>query len=160
MSRLDSFIRRMSAQRDILNVISEDVAGLDGPIVELGLGNGRTYDHLRSLFPERRIIVFDRKMAAFASSKPAARDFVEGEIRDTTPEFAGIDAALVHSDVATGYAEIDDETIAWLADITVPLLQPGGFAASGMPLEDARLEPLDLPPTVAAGRYFLYRRLA
>ncbi|MEJ0068675.1 MAG: class I SAM-dependent methyltransferase [Pseudomonadota bacterium] len=28
-------------------------------MLELGLGNGRTYDHLRSLFPDHEIFVFD-----------------------------------------------------------------------------------------------------
>ena len=32
----------------------------DGPVIELGLGNGRTYDHLRERLPGRRIIAFDR----------------------------------------------------------------------------------------------------
>ncbi len=60
MSRLDSFIRRMLAQRACLNWAAEAVAGIAGPVLELGLGNGRTYDHLRELLPEREIYVFER----------------------------------------------------------------------------------------------------
>ena len=59
MSRLDSFIRRMAAQRDILNALAPALHGITGPILEFGLGSGRTYDHLRGLFPDRRIIVFE-----------------------------------------------------------------------------------------------------
>ena len=58
MSRLDSFIRRMTAQRDILNHICDTVKELEGPVLELGLGNGRTYDHLRERFPEQVIPVY------------------------------------------------------------------------------------------------------
>jgi hypothetical protein len=159
MSRLDSHIRRVTAQRDILNSIASDVTGMEGPIIELGLGNGRTYDHLRGLFAERRIVAFDRALNAFRGSIPDAEDLVIGEIRDTAARFAGVEAALVHSDIATGYSEIDDVTATWLPDITVPLLRIGGFAVSGIPLDHERLRRLPVPPGVATDRYFLYRRL-
>ena len=42
MSRLDSFIRRLTAQRDVLNHICARMElPADGPIMEIGLGNGR-----------------------------------------------------------------------------------------------------------------------
>ena len=50
MSRLDSFIRRLEAQRACLNRAAELIGDLEGVVLELGLGNGRTYDHLRELF--------------------------------------------------------------------------------------------------------------
>ena len=49
MSRLDSFIRRVTAQRDCLNRVAEIIEYHEGLILEMGLGNGRTYDHLREL---------------------------------------------------------------------------------------------------------------
>ena len=55
MSRLDSFIRRLEAQRACLNQAAALIVGLDGAVLELGLGNGRTYDHVRELFPDREI---------------------------------------------------------------------------------------------------------
>jgi trans-aconitate methyltransferase len=94
MSRLDSFIRRLIAQRDILNFVATDLElPRDGAVLELGLGNGRTYSHLRELFPARRIIAFDRALVAHAASAPPARDLVLGEIRDTAAAFAGRAAA-------------------------------------------------------------------
>ena len=50
----------MIAQRECLNWAAEAVAGVAGPVLELGLGNGRTYDHLRERLPEREIYVFER----------------------------------------------------------------------------------------------------
>ncbi|TIS83279.1 MAG: hypothetical protein E5X00_05295, partial [Mesorhizobium sp.] len=47
MSRLESFIRRLTAQRDILDQVCAEVAKIEGPILELGLGNGRTFHPLR-----------------------------------------------------------------------------------------------------------------
>ena len=68
MSRLDSFIRRMQGQRDCLNRAAELIAGIPGPVLELGLGNGRTYDHLKEILPDREIFVFDRRIAATFSA--------------------------------------------------------------------------------------------
>ncbi len=79
MSRLDSFIRRLCAQRDILNSIRDDIHAMPGTIIELGLGNGRTYDHIRELFPNRRIIAFDRAMRSFESSTPDEGSLVVGK---------------------------------------------------------------------------------
>ena len=158
MSRLESTIRRLSAQRDILDEISARLAGMNGPVVELGLGNGRTYDHLRQRLPERRIIAFDRALAAHRSSTPPEGDLVLGEIRDTAARFAGIGAALVHADIGTGYEELDLVTLTWLPQLVVDLLAPTGLAASGLPLEHPALASLPLPPGVREGRYFVYRR--
>jgi len=63
VSRLDSFIRRLEAQRACLDLAAALVRQLDGVILELGLGNGRTYDHLRELCPGRKIYVCERLVA-------------------------------------------------------------------------------------------------
>jgi hypothetical protein len=158
VSRLDSFIRRVSAQRDVLNHVCGLVARLDGPVLELGLGNGRTYDHLRERLPGRRIIAFDRALGAHANSRPPGQDLVLGEIRETAQAYKGIGAALVHADIETAYAEIDTETARWLAALMPALLARGGLAASGLALANPELEPLFLPEGVPAERYFIYRR--
>ena len=158
MSRLDSFIRRVSAQRDVLNHVCDLVAMREGPVLELGLGNGRTYDHLRERLPGRRIVAFDRALGAHASSRPPEQDLVLGEIRATAQAFKGIGAALVHADIETAYADVDAETARWLAVLMPSLLAPGGLAASGLALPNSQLEPLSLPEGVPAERYFLYRR--
>lgn len=157
MSRLDSFIRRLTAQRDILNHVATDLDLPPGSIFELGLGNGRTYSHLQELFPDRRIIAFDRALAAHPASVPPSDCLVLGEIGDTTLAFRGAGAALVHADIGTALAVQDQETLAWLADRVVEMLAPGGVAVSGLPLDHPALAPLPLPQSVAKGRYFLYR---
>ena len=160
MSRLDSFIRRLTAQRDILNRIANEL-GIpeDGPILEVGLGNGRTYSHLRSLFPDRRIIAFDRTLNAHASSVPEDDDLVLGEIAETARAFIGQGAALVHADIATAYPDVDAETLTWLPGLACELLAKGGICASGLPLDDPRLRALPIPDGIAPDRYFLYERL-
>ena len=60
MSRLDSMLRRLAAQRDGLNWAAEQTAGLEGDVVDFGLGNGRTYNNEYHFLIEIR----DGKIAA------------------------------------------------------------------------------------------------
>ncbi|MGV1916424.1 class I SAM-dependent methyltransferase [uncultured Agrobacterium sp.] len=160
MSRLDSFIRRLSAQRDILNHVHGDLdLPADGPIMEIGLGNGRTFNHLRELFADRRIVAFDRAMGAHASSVPEEGNLVLGEIDQTAKDWVGIGAALVHADIGTGYDEKDAVTLTWLPQIVSGMLAKGGIAVSGLPLKEPSLDPLPVPDTVPTDRYFLYRKI-
>ena len=70
MSRLDVFIGRMKAQRACIDEVATKITRIAGPVLELGLGNGRTYDHLRISFPDREIFVFDREIAAHPDCIP------------------------------------------------------------------------------------------
>ena len=158
MSRLDSFIRRLTAQRDILNDIKDLLAAIEGPVLELGLGNGRTFDHLRELFPDRRIVAFDRVANAYGPSMPDAANLVLGEIKETSKDFIGIGAALAHADIGTGYPDKDAVTLTWLPQVMAGVLTANGVAVSGLPLEHPELEALPLPSSVKEGRYFIYRR--
>jgi hypothetical protein len=158
MSRLDSFIRRLTAQRDILNSIVGMVGPLEGPVIEFGLGNGRTYDHLREIFAGRRIIAFDREVRSYSASTPPAEDMVTGDIRETGQRFLGVNAALAHADIGTGHDDIDAVTLTWLPQLMAGVLRSGGIAVSGLPLDRPELTPLPLPDGIKSGRYFLYRR--
>ena len=83
MTRLDSAIRRLQAQRTCLDWAVSKIATLPGPVLELGLGNGRTYDHLRSKLPGRRIFVFERKVAAHPECIPDDQYLFEGDVEKT-----------------------------------------------------------------------------
>lgn len=160
MSRLDSFIRRMTAQRDILNQIAQQASLPEaGDIMELGLGNGRTYSHLRELFPERRIIVFDRAVMAHESCVPPDNNLVLGEIVETARSYIGCDAAMVHADIGSGSDAIDAVTVQWLPPLVSSLLAVGGIAVSGLPLQISELAPLSIPDSIDSHRYFLYQRM-
>ena len=159
MSRLDSFIRRMSAQRDILDALPGRLAPVPGLVLEFGLGNARTYDHLRERFPERRIVVFESVVVEGVRPRPAPDDFVLGDLRETAAAWPDGCAALVHSDIESGDAADDAVLRTWLAGIVARLLVPGGFAVSGCALPDQRLAPEPLPPGIAEGRYHVFRRV-
>jgi hypothetical protein len=160
VSRLDSFIRRLEAQRACLDRAAALIAALAGPVLELGLGNGRTYDHLRTILPGRDIFVFERAVAAHPDCVPPADRLILGDVRDTLPaardRFAG-SAALAHIDIATGETEASRALAASLAQLIAPLLRPGAVVVSEPPLVLAGWRALELPAEVRSGRYHLYR---
>ena len=162
MSRLDSFIRRLEAQRACLDRAAALIRDLPGPVLELGLGNGRTYDHLREILPGRDIFVFDRRVAAHPLCIPPADRLILGDLRETLPAartaFAE-QAALVHMDVATGEIEASRALAAELAPLLIPLMRRGALLVSEPPVETAELAPEPVPAEVAPGRYHLYRRV-
>ena len=160
MSRLDSFIRRLEAQRACLERAVALVDGLAGPILELGLGNGRTYDHLRQLCPAREIFVFDRQVAAHPDCIPDPAHLLLGDIRETLPQAIarfGRSIALVHSDMGTGDAVSNARVAGFIAASLPRLVLPGGVVISDQPQSLEGAEALDLPEGVSPGRYFLYR---
>jgi hypothetical protein len=162
MSRLDSFIRRLEAQRACLDATPTWIGDLPGPILELGLGNGRTFDHLRGLFPEREIFVFERQVAAHPDCIPDPDHLILGDIRETLPAAAGRlpePAALVHNDIGTGDAAANAALAHWLGKALPPLTRPGAVILSDQALEDPLLASQPLPAALPAGRYFLYRRV-
>jgi len=161
VSRLDSFIRRLEAQRACLNHAAELIAGLDGVALELGLGNGRTYDHLRELFPDREIYVCERQVAAHPDCVPPPERLILGDMRETLPAACarlGGRVALAHLDVGTGDAAANRVLAAELMPLVMPLLCISAIIVSDPPLDSAALEMVPLPDGVAAGRYHLYRR--
>ncbi len=160
MSRLDSFIRRMEAQRDCLAHAAALAAAVPGPVLELGLGNGRTYDHLREILPGREIFVFDRRIAAHPDCIPDAAHMMLGEVTETLPALhvrIGAAAALAHSDLGTG----DDAANAVLAKTVAPLIDalmaPGGIVVANYRMAVPRWREQPLPAGVSPGRYFIYR---
>jgi hypothetical protein len=162
MSRLDSFIRRIEAQRACLNRAAALIRGIDGIVLELGLGNGRTYDHLRELFPEREIHVCERLVAAHPDCVPPAAFLILGDMRETLPALRGRfggRVALAHCDAGTGDRSGNVALAAELAPSITALLCRGGVLVSDPPVAAAGLEELMLPDGIAAGRYHLYRRL-
>lgn len=160
MSRLDSFIRRLEAQRACLDLAAGLIAELDGDVLELGLGNGRTYDHLRQLFPDRTIYVCERRLAPHPDCIPPAQLLLLGDMRDTlrtARQPLGGRVALAHLDPATGDVAASRALAAELAPLILPLLRPGGVLVSEPAIARDELSPVPLPESVAPGRYNLYR---
>jgi SAM-dependent methyltransferase len=160
MSRLDSFIRRLEAQRACLDRAAELIQSIEGVVLELGLGNGRTYDHLRELFPDREIFVCERRVAAHPDCVPPPERLILGDMRETLPAARGSlggRVALAHFDVGTGDAAANLAMAAELTRHIVPLLRPRGVLVSDPPINAPELAILPLPNGIAAERYHLYQ---
>jgi len=129
-------------------------------VLELGLGNGRTYDHLRGLFPDREIWVFERQMAVHVHSRPDPSRLIPGDIRETLPEARSRwshEVVLAHADLGSGNPEVDD-ALAKLVSANLPqLMTPGGLVLSDQDLSAGDWTAISLPSTVEPGRYYIFR---
>lgn len=160
MSRLESAIRRLSAQRDCIDFAAQAIREIAGPVLEFGLGNGRTYDHLRERLPDRDIYVFDRRIAAHPACVPPEEFMFLGDIRDTLPTAAqtiGAKAALAHLDIGTGDKAASADMAAWLGPMLEPLLADGAIVVADQALAVAAFKAAEPPASVPPGRYFIYR---
>ncbi len=162
MSRLDSFIRRLEAQRACLDRAAELIGDIPGFVLELGLGNGRTYDHLRSLFPDRAIYVCERQVAAHPLCVPPPEMLILGDMRQTLAAVQGRlggRIAFAHLDVGTGDRAANQVLASELTPSLIPLLCPGAVLAADPAIDCPQLAMLPLPAGIAPGRYHLYRRV-
>lgn len=157
MSRLDSMLRRLTAQRDGLNWAAEQISTIKGDVLDMGLGNGRTYDHLREVMGTRRIWVIDRVLQSHPSCVPPENDFLKGEARPMLEQLAagGHKIALAHYDFGFGVKEKDVAEAAALSPVIAQVMAPGGIIVSGQPLTG--FEELSGPAGIPAGRYMFYR---
>jgi len=161
LTRLDKAIRRLEAQRAVLDWAAGEVAAVSGLVLELGLGNGRSYDHLRKRLAGRDIFVFERKVEAHPDTIPPDERLILGNLEDTLPAARARFAekvALVHSDIGTGDDSRNAAFAAWLGPHIRPLIAPGGIVASDQHLEALGDWAMPLPDGVGEGRYYLYRR--
>jgi hypothetical protein len=160
VSRLDSAIRRLQAQRACLDWAVGEIAGQGGPVLELGLGNGRTFDHLRARLPEREIFVFEREVAAHPDCIPDDDHLLLGDFHDSLPGALGrigARAALAHCDIGSGDRALTARLAAFVGPALAPILAPGAVVVADQPLQIPRGRSVSLPDGVAPGRYHLYR---
>lgn len=160
-SRLDLFIDRMVSQRACLDHAIALTAELPGPVYELGLGNGRTYHHLRQNVRGRDIYVFERAVASHPDSTPPEAALVLGDIRETLPatlERFGATASLIHADLGGHNREKNDRFARMISPLIEPHLAQGGLMVSSDRMYFEGLEELPLPPGAVEGRCFIYRR--
>ncbi len=150
----------MLAQRDCINFAAGAIEHIPGPALELGLGNGRTYDHLREVLPARDIYVFELVVKAFASCRPPEDRLFLGEVTlnlARAVKTLGKTAALAHCDLGTSDKRKNAELAAQIAPLLDPLMAQGGIVVSNMPMIGNGWATLPEPPGVKPGRYFLYQ---
>ncbi len=161
MSRLDVFILRMQAQRACIDEAAAHLKALPGSVLEVGLGNGRTYDHLRQRFTKRDIFVFDREVAAHPDCVPEAEYLRLGDFRISMPAFAQVSqltAAFIHADIGSANRTASTRLAADLAPFWLKILAPGAYLACDQQIDLPGLLPMALPVGASLGAYFFFRK--
>jgi len=152
------FIRRLMAQRACLERAADLAAQLPGPALQLGLGDGSAFDHLREILRRREIIVFDAgPVSSPIPDAPEPNERIPGDPRETLPRHwdrLKRSVALVH----LNFPVTDQPRLAGeLAPLIAPILRPGAVVVSEKPLELPGWEALPPPEGVREGRHYLYR---
>lgn len=161
MSRLDVFIDRMVSQRACLDFAIAATADMGGPVFELGLGNGRTYHHMREKIAGRDIYVFERAIASHPDSTPAPEFAILGDVTETLPQALdrfGPNASLIHADLGGHNLQKNDAFARRVSPLIEPLLAPGGLMVSSDRMYFETLSEQPLPEGAVPGRCFIYRR--
>lgn len=161
MTRLDLFIARMVSQRACLDFAISQTTSISGPVFELGLGNGRTYHHMRERITDGRpIYVFERAVASHPDSTPPDELTILGDVRETLPaalERFGASVSLVHADLGGHNLKKNDEFARLVSPLVEPLLASGGLMVSSDRMYFDHLKELPLPEGAIEGRCFIYR---
>jgi hypothetical protein len=151
----------MVSQRACLDFAIADTSMMTGPVFELGLGNGRTYHHLRERITGRDIHVFERAVASHPDSTPPENLTILGDVMETLPQTLarmGPVASLVHADLGGHNREKNDAFARKISPLVEPLLAPGGLMVSSDRMYFETLSEVPLPPGAVEGRCFIYRR--
>ena len=164
-SRLDRMIARLITQRAFIEYAATLLPSIPGPILEIGLGKGRTFSHLRVLFPDRPIFAFDREIHAPDDCVPDMQFMMLGDFRQSVPAVAAklpAKAAFAHADIGTFGRAGDAELAAFLAEQLPALLAPGAVVIGDREMRTRRLAPLPapavpLPRGIDPWPYFIYR---
>ncbi|MCP4326834.1 MAG: hypothetical protein GY791_00125 [Alphaproteobacteria bacterium] len=153
-------IDRLTTQRACLEFAAGDIAARDGPVLEIGLGKGRTYSHLRALLPRREIFAFDREVHAPADAQPDAAHILLGDFRETLPAAAaviGAPAALIHADIGSEKPARDAKLAAAIAPHLAVLAAPAALVLCDRALPVPAWTRLPLPKGAGDWEYFVYR---
>lgn len=161
ISRLEKTLYRLQAQKICLDWAFEAIRETPGPVVELGLGHGRTFDHLRRGLPGREIHVFDRANNAAADCQPDPAFLHLGEIAERLPA-AGKTLSgrvvLANSDIGSFSKKSNERAAEMASRLLPPVMAPGGYVMSDLPLKMEGFDEAPLPAGAPEGRYYLYRR--
>lgn len=161
LSRLEKTLFRLQAQHACMDWLFAQIKGQPGVVAELGLGHGRTFDHLRRHLPDREIYVFDFANDAYDDCQPDPDHLILGDIAETFPQAMarlGGRVILANTDIGSFDRERNKASAAMASRLLPPAIAPGGFIMSDLPLTLPDFITLPLPESAPEGRYFLYQK--
>jgi len=159
MSRLTRMIARLTTQQACIELAARLIADRPGVVLEIGLGKGRTIDHMRDVMPGREIFAFDRFVHAPAVAVPDDDHLFLGDFRATLaepPERLRGQAVFAHADIGSEDREADAVLAPIVADLLARWLQPGAIVATDRAMDRQGWQPLDDVPDLP-WPYFIYR---
>ncbi len=158
LSLLEQMIARLTTQQRLLDEAMRLIATVDGPLLEVGLGKGRTFDYLRRRMPERTIYAFDRDLHAPPLAAPDAAHLFLGEFSETLAAVAkgGRITALAHADFGSPDRVHDAQQAKVLGALLQPLMRPGGIVLSDRELNVEGWSALPIDP-LPSWPYHLWR---
>lgn len=162
MNRLDALILRMTAQRAALDWATAAVAERAGDALEVGLGNGRSYDHMRERMPERRIWVIERKLQPHPSCMPPEADLMLGDAADGLEKLAGANLVLINYDLGAMDPLAEDPRATRFTPLMRAALAPEGafiVATQRLPAEPG-LRAAEVSAEIGQNRVFVYESAA
>jgi hypothetical protein len=151
----------MVSQRASLDQAIALTNDMTGPVFELGLGNGRTYHHMRENIAGRDVYVFERAVASHPDSTPAEEFLILGDVTDTLPEAVGrfgATASLIHADLGGHNLAKNDLFARKVSPLIEPLLAQGGIMVSSDRMYFDGLKELPIAPGAVEGRCFIYQK--
>lgn len=160
VSRLEKLLFRLEAQVACLAWAFREIGAHPGIVFELGLGHGRSFDHLRKNLPTRDIYVFDRLVDSYPDCTPDADHIILGELARTLPKAASRfrgEVVLAHCDLGSFSAEHNKTMSAIVSASLAPALADGAVILSDLPLAIPDTTRLPLPAGAREDRYFIYR---
>lgn len=158
--RLSQMIARLSTQRACLSFARSVLENVPGVVLEIGLGKGRTFDYLRSLFPDREIYAFDRSVHCPDDVRPDPEHLILGEFRTTLRQQGsrmGRVAALAHADIGSSDADRDAALCRDVAPLIGALVRNGGMVICDREMPAPAWEIIPRPTGAGDWPYFIYR---
>ena len=159
--RLTLMIDRLSAQRDYLDYAVRSTLHIQGCVLDVGLGKGRTYDRLRTIAPTRDVHAFDMLIHCPLDVVPPPQFMWLGDFRHTLHRFArerGSCAAIVHADIGSDDRAADRILANAIAPLLHALTAPGAIVLSDreLSMEDCIREHPEQSPS--PWPYYVYRK--
>jgi len=161
MSRLEDLIHRFTVQKSHLDRAIALCKDIEGLVIEVGLGSGRSFDHLREKLNNNPIFTFDYRVETHPGCAPREEQCILGDIEETLPKFSNSrsgQAALIHMDIGTKKYDEDIVLYQKLTPAIIKLMAPKALLVSDRPISDQSLKELEPFGANHPWKYFSYQK--
>ncbi len=136
LTKIEKFARRLPVQLEYINQAIEETKDMDGTILELGLGGGRTLEYLEKK-TSSPILVFEKSTHSTLKNNRTTTQLVRGDFFTTIPqtcEEMNVDVRMIHADIGTSDYIGDISRFDPLCKIFTKIVPTGGVVICDRPL--------------------------